>query len=161
MEKVIRSILPEDPTMESRKMLLDFFRDISMNGGLYQLKGVGTTAGRLKIENLRTVMVNYGYGPYKQMQTKETTKEDFLRKIVEKILERGSTASQEFDIRLDYDAHISSIGWSGSVPFKFVHRKTGQAQWITLQLRRGTIVHSGPNTEVMQRAINTLFQILF
>jgi hypothetical protein len=30
-----------------------------------------------------------------------------------------------------------------------------------LQLRRGTIVHSGPNTEVMQKAIDTLFQILF
>lgn len=160
MENMIRSILPATPTEESKQLLVNFFRDISVNGGLYQLKTKLPNQG-LKIDELRPVMVNYGYGPYQHMQEKTLGKEIFLRNLVQRVLLGMQGGEGEFDIRLDYDSHISSLGWSGSVPLKFVHRKTGQVQWITLQLRRGTIVHSGPNVEIMQKAVEVLFKLLF
>lgn len=160
MEGMIRAILPAIPTEDSKTLLVNFFRDISLGGGLYQIKGKNPR-DVLKIDELRTVMVNYGYGPYQDMQEKNLVKELFLKNLVQRVLNDPQKSAWEFDIRLDYDSHISSIGWSGSVPLKFIHRKTSQVQWITLQLRRGTIVHSGPNTEVMQKAVNVLFEFLF
>lgn len=160
MERMIYSILPESHTPESIKLLLNHFREIQLSGGLYQVKGKGVKES-LKIDHLRTVMVNYGYGPFPQIHDRDTVKDEFLLHVVERVLSGNLDAKSEFDIRLDYDSHISSIGWSGSVPLKFVHKKSGQVQWITLQLRRGTIVHSGPNVEVMQRAVDVLFQLLF
>lgn len=156
MEQMIRTILPECQTDASKTLLMNFFREVMLGGGLYQVKGGD---GSLKIEDLRTVMVNYGYGPFRQMQGQDMGKEQFLARLVKEVLE--CRCRTEFEIRLDYDSHISSIGWSGSVPLKFIHRKTGQVQWLTLQLRRGTIVHSGPNVEIMQKAVDVLFQFLF
>lgn len=157
MEKMIKSILPENPTDESIQELLRVFKTVSDGGGLYKLRCI-QDGENLSIENLRTVMVNYGYHPFGRLRDKGIDKEKFLTDIVNKVLTLDPN-KLEFDVRLDYDSHISSIGWSGSVPLKFVHR-SGQIQWVTLQLRRGTIVHSGPNVEIMQKAVNLLYEIL-
>lgn len=154
MKYSLFSILPVGYTSNDISALDSFFRSICENGGLYKSKNRDE---EIAMENFRTVMINFGYEPDGCMKTKAVAKEDFIEKIMENI---NKAKDCEFDIWLEYDNHISSIGWSGSVPLKFVHKKTRETQWITLQLRRGTIVHSGPNIPIMQKAIDFLYTVL-
>jgi hypothetical protein len=85
------------------------------------------------------------------------TKDEFIRKIVTNI---SRIENNEFDIWVDYDSLMSSVGWSGSIPLRLLHKTTQESQWVTLQLRRGTVVHSGPNIPIMQKAVELLYELL-
>jgi len=166
MKQTLLSILPREYTPEDIHALENYCKMVFEGGGLYKMGfdqipsrnlDQNPSRKRLGLESFRTVMINYGYEPMGFMKTKTITKEEFIKRILTNIDE---LEEREFDIWLEYDNHISSIGWSGSVPIKFVHRNTGETQWITMQLRRGTIVHSGPNIPIMQRAADLLFKII-
>ena len=157
MLPVINSILPSGTTTttlsdELKDKVKHFFRNIRDSGGLFEKKN-------LTLESLDTVMINFSYNieNYLKENFKTYTKEQFLKNFIECANEHPQ---DKFDIFINYDNLSSSMGWSGSVPLKFVHRETQLDQWLTLQMRRGTIINSGPTFEVMQEAVNVLYDIL-
>lgn len=155
----IQSILPPDIatiTDDLKVKVVQFFRNIRESGGLFEKKSDNKT---LKLDSLNTVMINFSYNieEFLRDNFKNSTKEEFLRKFIDSSMEYEKS---EFDIFINYDSLTSSMGWSGSIPLKFIHRETNLEQWLTLQMRRGTIVNSGPSFEVMQKAVDTLYEIL-
>jgi len=155
MLPVINSILPpktETLTEELKDKVKQFFRNIRESGGLFEKKS-------LTLDSLDTVMINFSYNIENYLKTsfQNCTKETFLKEFVSCV---NDHPQDKFDIFINYDNLSSSMGWSGSVPLKFVHLENKLDQWLTLQMRRGTIVNSGPSFEVMQEAVNTLYDIL-
>jgi hypothetical protein len=135
--------------------LRKFYQGVVSEGGLYQTPMDNSV---LQLIHLDTVMINYSYSIDHLIQKdfKKRSKETFIRSFVQAIREMNI---QEFDIYVHYDALTSPMGWSGSIPLKFTHKSSGKTQWMTLQLRRGTVINSGPNIGLMQKAVNILFEI--
>lgn len=159
MLPTINSMLPDSSnlTRDMQDRIKTFFRGIADGGGLYESKEGET----LKLLELKTVMINFSYNieEYLRKYFKGSTKESFLKRFIHTIQKRPDIV-EDFDIVMNYDNLSSSMGWSGAVPLKFVHRSSGSVQWLTLQMRRGTIVNSGPSFEIMQRAVDVLYDVL-
>jgi hypothetical protein len=157
MQKVIQTFLPTDSVLTDglKGKIRKFFGEIVSEGGLFNQ----TDGENLKLISLDTVMVNYSYTIDSILRNKfrNNTKEEFIKCFM-KTLRKMDTG--EFDIYIYYDVLTSPLGWSGSVPLKFVHKPTGKTQWLTLQMRRGTVINSGPNIDIMQRAVNVLYSVL-
>lgn len=160
MMPVIRSILPKNTNdLEDEKTkdkIIRFFRGIDESGGLFERRD---RLDPLKLLSLNTVMINFSYSieDYLTSHFHRFAKDSFLGKFIECVRTHEQTV---FDIFINYDVLTSPMGWSGSVPLKFVHRGNKLEQWITLQMRRGTINNSGPTFEVMQDAVRILYEIL-
>ena len=155
MLPVINSILPPNTislTDELKDKIKHFFRNIRESGGLFEKKS-------LTLESLDTVMINFSYNieTYLKTNFQNCTKEMFLKNFIDCANEHPQ---DKFDVFVNYDNLSSSMGWSGSVPLRFVHRENNLDQWLTLQMRRGTIINSGPSFEVMQEAVDVLYDIL-
>jgi hypothetical protein len=159
MLPAIHSILPENTTLtpEMKERVRTFFKGIFDCGGLYERD----EREGLKLISLDTVMINYSYNieDYLRGNFKGSSKETFLQRFISTVQTRRDI-TEGFDIIMNYDSLSSSMGWSGAVPLKFIHVQTGAVQWLTLQMRRGTIVNSGPSFGVMQTAVNVLYSIL-
>jgi hypothetical protein len=157
MMSVALSILPPGSVIDSlsRERLKRFFQGIVQEGGLFH---ASIDNEDLKMINLETVMINYSYSIDTLIKDrfKRNSKEDFIRSFFKTIRKMNI---QEFDIFMYYDILTSPMGWSGSIPLKFTHKQSGKAQWMTLQLRRGTVINSGPNVDLMQRAVNALYEL--
>jgi hypothetical protein len=158
MKPVIFTILPENTSLNevTKEKLKSFFAGIVQEGGLYQKP---MDQADLQLLNLDTVMINYSYSIDKFIHNrfKHNSKDFFIRSFMDVVKDM---AVQDFDIYVHYDPLSSPMGWSGSIPLKFVHKPTGKTQWMTLQLRRGTVINSGPTVEIMQKAVDILFEIL-
>lgn len=158
MKHVIDSLVPSNSTLDERvkEKIMNLFRNICDQGGMFERSYNITT---LAINSIKTVMVNFSYNieDIIKEKFKGKKKDDFIIHIMKNI---EKTPSTTFDIYMHYDSLSSSMGWSGSVPLKFVHKQTSQVQWLTLQLKRGTIINSGPNVEVMQEAVNFIYSII-
>jgi hypothetical protein len=158
MEPVLFTILPERAVLtdSTKDQLRKFFAGLDHEGGLYQKNH---DQRELRLINLETVMINYSYSIDKfiNKRFKNNSKDYFIKSFINVVRD---LSVQDFDIFIHYDPLSSPMGWSGSVPLKFVHKPTGKTQWMTMQLRRGTIINSGPTVEIMQKAVNILFEIL-
>lgn len=162
MYPVIKSIVPSNVDLETPpagivediKRLFTSIMD--SDNGLYT--GVSTTE-TLKLINIETVMINFSYSieEYLNQHFKRSTKEEFLKKIIHQM---KTDKSSDFDIYVYYDSLTSSMGWSGSVPIKLIHKDTKIEQWITIQMRRGTIINSGRSFDIMQSAVNYMYSVL-
>jgi hypothetical protein len=159
MLPTIHSILPNNATLteDMKERVRGFFRGVVECGGLYEKDN----REELTLLNLDTVMINFSYNIEEYLRTyfKSSTKEMFLKKFIETVQERPDL-TREFDIVMIYDSLSSSMGWSGAVPLKFIHVPSGAVQWLTIQMRRGTIVNSGPSFEIMQKAVDILYSLL-
>jgi hypothetical protein len=157
MISVSMSILPPETPFDSlsKQRLKKFFEGVMLEGGLYQTP---VDSSVLQLVHLDTVMINYSYSIDQLIKSdfKKRSKESFIRSFIEAIREMNI---QEFDIYVHYDTLTSPMGWSGSIPLKFTHKTSGKTQWMTLQLRRGTVINSGPNIDLMQKAVNVLYDI--
>jgi hypothetical protein len=158
MKPVMFTILPENSSLNdtTKEQLKRFFVGLVHEGGLFQ-KPIDQS--ELQMLNLDTVMINYSYSIDKFIHNrfKHNSKDVFIRSFMNVVRDM---AVQDFDIFVHYDSLSSPMGWSGSIPLKFVHKPTGKTQWMTLQLRRGTVINSGPTVEIMQKAVDILFSIL-
>lgn len=156
MSSVILSILPEGSVLDDAmtEKVKRLFKTIVDEGGLFER----TEDDDLKLTKMETVMVNYSYTIEEVLKGKfkHNTKETFIKLFVKSLRE---LKSDEFDIYVHYDSLTSPLGWSGSIPIKFVHRQSGKPQWLTLQMRRGTVINSGPSIEVIQKAADILYKV--
>jgi hypothetical protein len=166
MLPTIHSILPDNTTLTPlmKDRVKTFFKGIVDCGGLYERCSANLKTGTndpLLLVSLKTVMINFSYNIEGFLRSKFSglTKETFLQRLSDTIQARVDI-TREFEIFMNYDNLSSSMGWSGAVPLKFVHTPTGAIQWLTLQMRRGTIVNSGPSFGVMQQAVDVLYSIL-
>lgn len=162
MVTVIRSIIPPEADVNNlpyglteniKKLFVDI---IDTDGGLFT--GINSHEV-LKLSSVETVMINFSYSieDYLNRHFKASTKEMFLSKFINGVKE---TENKDFEVYIYYDSLTSSMGWSGSVPIKLIHRETKIEQWITLQMRRGTIINSGRSFKIMQLAVNYIYSIL-
>jgi len=158
MKPVIDSLVPAQSGLDEsmKTKLLNLFRKVHDQGGMFEHS---YSVSKLSIHSIETVMVNFSYNIEDVIleRFRGKKKDDFIISIMDRISEMKSPV---FDVYLHYDALSSSMGWSGSVPLKFVHKPTSQVQWLTLQLKRGTVINSGPNVEVMQEAVNFFYEII-
>jgi hypothetical protein len=160
MLPVIKSILPNVDaimTKDLKEQVRGFFKGIADCGGLYEQRDNQP----LTLVSLNTVMINFSYNieDYLKTHFKHDTKERFLHGLINTVQGNRDLVGG-FEIVMSYDNLSSSMGWSGAVPLKFHHLETGTVQWLTLQMRKGTIVNSGPSFEIMQKAVNVLYKIL-
>lgn len=157
MVSVSMTILPPDTPFDtaSKERLKRFFQGVVSEGGLY-ISPMDSPV--LQLIHLDTVMINYSYSIDQLIKKdfKKRSKESFIRSFVKAIREMSI---EEFDIYVHYDTLTSPMGWSGSIPLKFTHKPSGKTQWMTLQLRRGTVINSGPNIGLMQKAVNVLYEL--
>lgn len=109
-----------------------------------------------EIKYLNTVMINFTYPPYGILKTKTIKKNVFISRLFDVVKEE----SLQHHFQIVYDSIISPMDWSGSIPIRLVHKETNESQLFTLQLRKGTIIHSGPNIDAMQRGLDDLVKIL-
>lgn len=156
MEPVILSILPEGSVLDElmTEKVRRFFKTIVDEGGLFERK----EDEELMLTKMETVMVNYSYtiDDVLKSKFKNKTKETFIKLFIKSLRE---LKIDDFDIYVHYDSLTSPLGWSGSIPIKFVHRQSGKPQWLTLQMRRGTVINSGPSIEVIQKAADILYKV--
>lgn len=109
-----------------------------------------------EIKYLKTVMINFTYPPYGILKTKEIKKSVFIDRIFEFV----KRPEFEHHFQVVYDSAISPMDWSGSIPIRMVHKEDNDTQLFTIQLRKGTIIHSGPNLSSMQRGLDDLVRLL-
>lgn len=109
-----------------------------------------------EIKYLNTVMINFTYPPYGILKTKCVNKPVFIDRIFN-IVKRPDF---EHHFQVVYDSAISPMDWSGSIPIRLIHKEDNDTQLFTIQLRKGTIIHSGPNLSSMQRGLNDLVRLL-
>lgn len=131
--------------------LRDVCRQVFESGGMWV-----KTDTMPEIKYLNTVMVNFTYPPYGVLKTKTIKKNEFIRKMYDVVKDE----SLEHHFQIVYDSILSSMDWSGSIPIRLVHKTENDSQLFTLQLRKGTIIHSGPNIASMQRGLNDLVKVL-
>lgn len=125
--------------------------NVCESGGLWE-----KTELQPEIKYLKTVMVNFTYPPYGILKTKTIPKHDFIKRLFEII----KSPDLDHHFQVVYDSALSPIDWSGSIPIRLVHKKSNTTQLFTIQLRKGTIIHSGPNIESMQRGVEDLIRVL-
>lgn len=145
------------PSRGAYERILHFCREVVARGGLYGERDGSVVKGPLAIQTLKTVMMNFGYPAPRSIQ-KIRTKDAFVDALCRAIREEDDAG--EFIVKLSYNGHVSPIGWSGFFPMRITHAVTGEVQWFAFQLRQGTIVHSGPNIEAMQKAVDFLFRAI-
>lgn len=138
------------PDEDLKLLLRKLYREVLLSSDQGLWKG-GSDEPRLS--NLRSVMMNFTYPPIGPLLNKDIRKEEFIGGI----LEKSNNTNSDFEIYVSYDILSSSIGWSGSIPIRLTHRETRSEQLFTLQLRKGTIVHSGPSRDIMQEGVNVLY----
>jgi hypothetical protein len=109
-----------------------------------------------EIKYLKTVMVNFTYPPYGVLKSKSMKKSEFIARLFETI----KRPELEHHFQVVYDSVLAPMDWSGSIPVRLIHKEDQSTQLFTIQLRKGTIIHSGPNITAMQRGVNDLVRVL-
>lgn len=109
-----------------------------------------------EIKYLNTVMVNFTYPPYGILKTKCIKKMEFVTRLFDVV----KKPDFEHHFQVVYDCALASMDWSGSIPIRLTHKESNSTQLFTIQLRKGTIIHSGPNIASMQRGLNDLIKAL-
>jgi len=109
-----------------------------------------------EIKFLNTVMVNFTYPPYGILKTKNIKKPEFIKRLFDVVKQ----PQFEHHFQVVYDSAMAPMDWSGSIPIRLIHKEDNDTQLFTIQLRKGTIIHSGPNISSMQRGALDLIRVL-